>query len=612
MADFDPLTILTERFRDAIARAFPDLSGPADPLISLSKQPKLGDYQSNAAMPLAKRLGMKPRDAADAIVGCLDIADIADEPIIAGPGFINVRLRADTLGDLLTHLDTPDLGVERAQPPQTIVVDLCSVNLAKQMHVGHLRSTIIGDALVRVFTRLGHRVIRQNHVGDWGLPIAMVCAKLRAEADASRIDLGRVTLDDLDRLYRDAKADCAADHKGLEAVRRFDLGPKAEAELEEQVAGAEEALAQAKGLLIKLQHHDPATIALWQKLADVTMGACLDACRRLRTTITAEDSAGESSYAEQLAPMVDDLVARGVAEESEGALVIRGEGVDEPCLIRKSDGGFLYATTDLAGIKRRVLEMGADRIVYCVDARQILHFRQVFAAAIKASFATKPGASEPVRLEHASFGSVLGEDGRPFKTRSGENVRLTDLLDEAEQRAAETVAQKNPDLPGDERRVIAEAVAVAAIKYADLSTDRIKDYVFSFSRMLAFEGDTGPYLLYALVRLRSIFRKAAERGVGGWADAPLRVVQPEEKSLALVLLRYPAAIGAVAETLEPHRLCQYLYELAGAFSAFHKSCHVLGADDEPTRAARLRLCDLTARVLTDGLEALGIPTLDRM
>lgn len=616
----DPVGLLSERFGSAIRAALADLGKEADavdPMITPSKRPELADFQCNAAMPLAKSLGLNPRELASAIIRRLDVADVAEpvtEASIAGPGFINVRLKTDALAAMLAEMDREDLGISPAAPPQTIVVDLFGVNLAKQMHVGHLRSTIIGDALVRVFQRIGHRVIRQSHVGDWGLPIAMVTHKLLQESAAGRINPESITLDDLDRLYREAQADANADRAGLAAVRKFGLGPKAEAELEEQVAGAEEAATAGRRTLLRLQSRDPEVVAVWKRIYDITMDEGLRICRRLRTTITREDTAGESTYADELAGVVDDLVRRGVAVESDGALVVRVEGVQEPCLIRKSDGGFLYATTDIAAIRRRVQQLGADRIIYCIDARQSLHMRQVFGAATMAGYATKPGSSHPSRLEHAAFGTVLGEDRRPFKTRSGENVRLAALLDEAVERAERVVMDKNPALGVRERREIAEAVGIASIKYADLSTDRVRDYVFSIDRMVNFEGNTGPYLQNAVVRIRSIFRKGAERGQipTDLRTCPLRVVQDAEKALALALLQYPSTVAAVAETLEPHRLCAYLFDLAGAFTRFYETCPVLNAESEQERHSRLRLADLTARVLTDGLESLGIPVLDRM
>ncbi len=622
-AELDPVVILHERFADAIPRAIPDAPADADPLIAASKRPELGDFQCNAAMPLAKALSQSgtktnPRELAIRIIEAVDLADIA-EPLtpesIAGPGFINVKLRADALATLLTRLDTPALGIEPASTPETVVVDVCGVNLAKQMHVGHLRATVIGDAIARVFERLGHNVIRQNHVGDWGLPIAMVTTKLREEAAAGRLDLDALSLDALDRLYRAAQAECRGVTTSLRLAEKFRLGPKVEAELGAIQADADDHLAAAKSTLVALQSGDADTVSLWQRIYDVTMSACLRACERLKTRITADASAGESSYRDELAPIVEDLVSKRVAIESDGALVVRldAEGIAEPCLIRKSDGGFLYATTDVAGIKRRVEQLGADRAIYCVDARQSLHFRQVFAVAKRAGYATKPGADRVARLEHAAFGMVLGEDGRPFKTRSGENVRLADLLDEAVERAGRAVAEKNPSLPERERAAIAEAVGIAAIKYADLSNDRVKDYVFDFDRMLAFEGETGPYLLYGLTRIASVFRKAEEAGVSiEVAAAPLMLTQPQERTLALTLLRYPSTVRAVAESLEPHRLCAMLYDLAVAFSSFYDACPVLRAPSDEARDSRLRLCAITRRVLADGLDTLGVPIVERM
>ncbi|MBS0190148.1 MAG: arginine--tRNA ligase [Phycisphaerales bacterium] len=629
----DPIALLDSAFRAATAAAFPEI-GDADPLITASKQAALGDFQANIAMSLSKRVGKPPRDVAAAIVakaGAMpDLQRIA-EPLtdksIAGHGFINIRLKGDALASLLASMDTPALGVPAPEVTETIAVDLCGVNLAKQMHVGHLRATIIGDALARVFERLGHKVVRQNHLGDWGLPIAMVTAKIAADAKAGKIDLATLRLDDLDRAYKQAQRECTGDEAGLAAVERFDLGPKARAELEEQVSGAREKLAAAKSTLVKLQAHDPEIYAVWQRIARITVDECVAVCARLHATVRAEDTAGESSYSNELGEIVDDLVNRNIAEESDGALVVRldgpgdlddrGQRISEPCIIRKSDGGFLYATTDLAGIRRRVRKFGASRLVYAVDARQSLHFQQVFAAARKAGYADMTGG-KVATLRHAGFGMVLGEDGRPFKTRSGENVKLTDLIDEAHQRASAEVNRRSAALPDAERDRIAEAVGVAAIKYADLCNDRMKDYVFSFDRMVAFEGNTGPYLLYAFARIKSILRKAqAEKRIDTGPNAPFRkaplaIVQPQEKTLALAILRYPGALKSMAEACEPHRLCGFLYDLAGAFSSFYDACPVLSADNEQTMLSRLRLCDLTGRVLYDGLTTLGLPTVERM
>ncbi len=643
----DPIEFLSQRLRHAIAAAFPDSpeARDADPMITVSRQAaregtagkagvgaggggvSTGDYQSNAAMPLAKKVGKPPREVAAAIVKHADLAPIAEpltEASIAGPGFINIRLRPQGLADLLAAIDTPTLGL--APPPptdrMTVVVDLFGVNLAKEMHVGHLRATVIGDALARLYERLGHTVVRQNHVGDWGLPIAMVCAKVDRGVREGTVDLETLTLDRLTVLYRDAQAECKRDLEGLNAARKYGLGPKALAELEAQVSGAEEAMAHAKAMLLRLQAKEPATMALWQRLVDITMADGLANCRRLHCQITPRDTAGESSYADELAPMVEDLVKRGVAVEDQGALVVKLDdvGIAVPCMIRKTDGGFVYATTDIAAVRRRVQTIGADLVVYAVGAPQQLHLAQVFAAACKAGFATTPRTVRPARLEHAAFGSVLGDDGRMFKTRSGDNVRMRDLLDEATARAEKAVndrlRERASEIPESERRAIAQAVGVAAIKYADLQNDRIKDYVFNFDRMLTFEGNTGPYLLYALVRIKNIFRKAhaslGEASVQQAMSAPFRLDQPGERALALSLVRYPAAVRAAAEALEPHRLCGYAYDLAGTFSSFYDACHVLEAPDAATRDSRLRLCSLTQRVLGGALETLGLPTVERM
>lgn len=615
-ASTDPVQILTERFAQAIAAAYPQAAG-ADAMIAGSRNPKFGDFQCNAAMNLAKIVGQPPRDVAKAILAKVDVSDIAEplsEAAIAGPGFINITLKPDALPRLLAGLDAPGMSVEPIGQGRTVVVDLCGVNLAKQMHVGHLRSCIIGDSLARTLERVGYKVVRQNHVGDWGLPIAMVTDKVMQLHKSGKLNLDALVLDDLEKLYRLAKTECDADEKGLATAKRFNLGPKALAELEAQVSGAQQAMASAKQTLIKMQTHDAETLRYWQKIVDITMSECVKTCARLNTIVTTEHSAGESSYAEELAGIVADLEKRGIAEVDQGALVVRVEGIEEPCIIRKTDGAFLYATTDIAAIRRRVQKFGADRVIYCVDQRQSLHFRQVFGAATKAGFATKPSASTPSELQHAGFGMVLGDDGKPFKTRSGDNVKLSDLIDEAIERAGKVVAEKNPDLSPAERAIVAEATGVAAIKYADLSNDRVKDYVFNFDRMLAFEGNTGPYLLYALVRVRRILSKAGEAGstYAGVAGGAIAIAAPEEKQLALTLLRYPGVLKSVALSLEPHRLCTYLYELCSTVSAFYDKCPVLSAEDAATKASRLKLCQMTERVLSDALTTLGIKLLDRM
>jgi len=617
---FDPLQILSEHFSAAILAAFPQLGaggGRIDPMMATAKNPAFGDFQSNAAMGLAKALGMQPRDAAKAIVAKLELGEIAEpvtEASIAGPGFINVKLRGEALAGLLRMFDTPRLGIEQADPPRTIVVDLMGVNLAKQVQVWHLRSTVIGDAIARTLERMGNRVIRQNHVGDWGLQIAMVTAMLMRLAKAGAIDPAKVTLDDLDRMYKAAQKECDADEEGLEAARRWNMGPKAVAELEAQVGGANEAELAAKKTLVALQSGDAATVAMWERIARTTMDECLAICARLKADVRAEHTAGESSYRDELAGIVADLQAKGIAEEDRGAIVVKLDdvGITTPMIVRKSDGGFIYATTDLAAIRRRVQKLGAERVIYVVDARQGGHFAPVFAAAHKAGYTRRDGGNAV--LEHAAFGTMMGEDGKPYKTRSGESVKLADMLDEAISRAEQAVLEKNPELPETERRAIGETIAIAAIKYADLSTERTKDYIFSYNRMMSFEGNTGPYLLYAQVRIKSIFRTAEEKlgKLPDFANAALMLETAQEKALALALLRYPGAVRSVGDSLEPHRLCQYLYELASAYSSFYQNCKVVGAGSEALAASRLRLCSLTERTLADGLGILGIPTLERM
>ena len=613
----DPTAALDDRFCAAIRAVIPDI--PDDQVkahIGPSRQPKLGDFQSNCAMPIAKRHGMKPRELASKIVEAIDVSGIAQplsEESIAGPGFINVSLLPEALGTALDAMDSDQLGITPPAAPKTVVVDVCGVNLAKQMHVGHLRSTVIGDAIARVQERLGHTVKRQSHVGDWGLPIAMVVEQLSVMEDAGT-DVSSISLSQLNGIYKVVQAECKAETKALELIKKVGGHAKAEIELEERIAVANAAMERAKARLVSLQSGDERSVRLWQLIYDITMTACLATCQRLHANITDEHSAGESTYRDELGPLVQDLIDRKIAVESDGALVVRCEGIKEPTIIRKRDGGFLYATTDLAAIKRRVGKLGGDEVVYCVDSRQSLHFKQVFAAAHKAGYDQTISGNDAM-LTHAMFGTVLGEGNKPLKSRSGENLNLTDLLDEAVARAANAVAEKNPDMPESERMPISEAVAMAAVKYADLSTERIKDYVFSFDRMLAFEGDTGPYMLYAIARITNMLRKAGDRGVDleNASSAGFSLDDPAERALALMILRYPTIIYATGDNHEPHRLCGYLYELASLFAKFYEQCPVLkDGVEESTRDGRLHLSMLALRVLQDGCDTLGIPTVDRM
>ncbi len=613
----DPAALLDERFHAAIAAAVPEFdSTKINTNITASRQPKFGDFQCNAAMGIAKRVGKKPREVAQAIVANLDVADIANpitEDDIAGPGFINITLLPEALAVSLDALDSPQLGIVPPADPKTIIVDVCGVNLAKQMHVGHLRSTVIGDAIARLYERSGHAVIRQSHVGDWGLPIAMVVEKL-IELEDNGQSIDTITLDALNAHYKAAQATCKAETVALKSIIKYGNHPKALAECQLRIEDANAAMERAKARLVALQSGDQRSVAVWQRIYDITMRECLATCARLHTNITDEHSAGESTYRDELSPLVEDLIERNIAEEDGGALVVRIEGIKTPCIVRKRDGGFIYATTDIAAVKRRVQELGGDALIYCVDARQGLHFKQVFGAAHKAGYDIKPDGTVATMF-HAAFGMVMGENGKPFATRSGKSAKLSDLLDEAVARADASVAEKNPDMSAAERQPIAEAVAMAAIKYADLSAERIKDYVFSFDRMLAFEGDTGPYLLYALVRIHSMFRNAHDQGVDTATalNAPFALEHPAEKALALALLRYPRALASTTEANEPSRLCAYAYDLASAFSTCYDKCPVL-KDNPPAhlQASRIRLYDLTRRVLTDALNTLGIPTIERM
>ncbi|MBL4591947.1 MAG: arginine--tRNA ligase [Phycisphaerales bacterium] len=612
----DPSALLDERFRAAIIAAVPEFDpSRINTSITASRQPKFGDFQCNAAMGIAKRVGKQPREVAAAIVANLDVAGIASpitEADIAGPGFINITLLPEALAASLDALDSPQLGIPIPAQPKTIVVDVCGVNLAKQMHVGHLRSTVLGDAIARLNERAGHRVKRQSHVGDWGLPIAMVVEKL-IELEDSGKSTDTITLDTLNTYYKSAQEKCKGEHTAHKAIIKYGSHPKALAECELRIEDADAAMKRAKSRLVALQSGDQRSVAVWQRIYDTTMTECLATCKRLNANITDEHSAGESTYRDELVGIVDDLVSRNIAEEDDGALIVRVDGIKAPCIIRKRDGGFLYATTDLAAIKRRVEKLEGDTVVYSVDSRQALHFKQVFGVARKAGYDLKSDGTQ-ANLVHAAFGTIMGDDGKPFKSRSGGTAKLSDLLDEAVTRANASVAEKNPDMPDSERGPIAEAVAIAAIKYADLSNESIKDYVFNFDRMLAFEGDTGPYLLYALVRISSIFRKANESGIDtkGAMAAPFMLNDPAEKALALAILRYPRTLNGASEAFEPNRLCAFAYDLASSFSSFFDKCPVLHNDDAASQASRLRLCDLAGRVLRDALGTLGIPTVERM
>ncbi len=573
----DPQHVLACRLRDAIARAFGPEHAAVDPLVRPAQHPRFGDYQANVAMPLAQRLGRPPREVAAAIVAHLDVGAGRQTPALPAPGFVNFTLTDAFLGRQAAALAAdPRCGVEPAATPLTTVVDYSGPNVAKEMHVGHLRSTVIGDALAHTLAFLGHRVIRQNHLGDWGTQFGMLIEHLLEAGASAEVDL--------DALYRAAQ-------------RRFETDPAFAARARERV--------------VALQAGEPTSLALWRRLVEQSTARFAAVYARLGAALTPADIRPESFYNPQLPGIVAELEAKGLARPSEGALCVfldgftRPDGTPLPLMVRKSDGGYLYATTDLAALRYRVEVLHAERLIYVTDARQAQHFAMVFAAARAAGW-----LPPHVRAEHVPFGTVLGEDGRPFRTRSGDTVRLADLLDEAERRAAALVAEKNPALDAATRARVARAVGIGAIKYADLASDRVKDYVFSWERMLAMEGNTAPYLQYAYARIRSIFRKG-----GGSPLAPpesLALGEPAERALVLRLCQLGGVVHAVAETLEPHRLCAHLYDVATAFSTFYERCPVLQAPDVTRRTSRLWLCELTARTLACGLGLLGIEVLERM
>jgi len=609
----DPVALLTAALQRAIVVVLGEAYADADPVIRPAQDAKFGDFQANGAMALAKQAGTKPRELAERIVEAADLSAVAEPPEVAGPGFINIRLKRDALAAMLEAMDDDTLGVAPDADPHPVAIDLCGVNVAKQSHVGHLRSTVIGDCLARVFERRGRTVHRQNHLGDWGLPIAMVLYQLREQG----ADLDRMHIADLDAAYRDAQLTIRRDDSGLDRAKQFDAGAHRIIELQEQNAGAEEALNGAKQTLVKLQNSDPQVTADWHKLIEVTMRAVYESLDMLSVPLASEHERGESFYRAKLPDVVDAFVREGLAEEDEGAIVVRFPDRERPLLIRKSDGGFLYATTDLAAIRYRVQELGADRVIYVVDARQRDHFRDVFDAARMIGWHSLPDGTE-AELIHIPFGSVLGKDKKPLKTRSGENITLRELLVQAIERGTKEVERRaaDPDSPThglstQEIAAIGKAVGIGAVKYADLSSDLVRDYVFDFDRMIAFEGNTGPYMQYAHARICSIFARGGV-DAADFANATFQITTEEEKQLALQLLRYGEMVEATQQSLEPHRICTYLYELSNAYSAFYQACPVLKAKSEAQMHSRLRLCDLVRRVLADGLHLLGIEAPRRM
>ncbi|WP_122417884.1 arginine--tRNA ligase [Pseudomonas viridiflava] len=538
-----------------------------------------GDFASNIAMMLAKPAGMKPRDLAEKLIAALPADEQVSKVEIAGPGFLNFFQNTQALAARLdAALADPQLSVRKAGPAQRVVVDLSAPNLAKEMHVGHLRSTIIGDGVANVLAFLGDTVIRQNHVGDWGTQFGMLLAYLQEKPATSD------ELSDLENFYRAAK-------------QRFDE--------------SEEFAERARGLVVKLQGGDAECLALWKRFNEISLSHCQKTYERLNVNLTPADVMGESAYNDDLANVVSDLKAAGLLVESNGALCVfldefrTAEDTPLPVIVQKAGGGYLYATTDLAAIRYRSKVLKADRALYFVDQRQALHFQQVFEVARRAGF-----VHEGMQLEHMGFGTMNGADGRPFKTRDGGTVKLIDLLDEAEERAYTLVKEKNPEVAEAELRSIAKAVGISAVKYADLSKHRTSDYSFNFDQMLSFEGNTAPYLLYAYTRVSGVFRKLGTPFDASKGKIVLEATQEQE--LAARLAQFTETLNNVAEKGTPHVLCAYLYDLAGLFSSFYENCPILGAENPDQQQSRLRLAALTGRTLKQGLDLLGLETLERM
>jgi len=571
--------LLSEKVSQAMILA----GAPADcePQVRQSAKVQFGDYQANGIMAVAKKLGQAPRQLAESVMTHLDLKGIASRVEIAGPGFINIFLDRDWLAAQAKQaLTQPRLGVAAVEP-QTIVVDYSAPNVAKEMHVGHVRSTIIGDAAVRTLSFLGHNVIRANHVGDWGTQFGMLIAYLEKQQNEHHEE---IALADLEAFYREAK-------------RTYD----------EDEAFAE----RARAYVVKLQGGDEYCRAMWKKLVDITMGQNQLIYDRLNVTLTRKDVMGESLYNDMLPGIVDDLRAKGLAVTSEGATVVfldefkNKEGEPMGVIIQKKDGGYLYTTTDIACAKYRYETLKADRVLYYIDSRQHQHLQQAWTIVRKAGY-----VPESVPLEHHAFGMMLGKDGRPFKTRSGGTIKLADLLEEAHDRALALVREKNPEMSEAELQQLAEVVGIGAVKYADLSKSRTTDYIFDWDNMLAFEGNTAPYMQYAYTRVLSVFRKA---GVDvDTIDAPLAITEDREAQLATRLLQFEETITQVARDGTPHVMCAYLYDLAGLFSGFYEHCPILSAEDEATRQSRLQLAALTAKTLKQGLDTLGIKTVERM
>jgi arginyl-tRNA synthetase len=586
------------RLQEAVRAVLPDadvthvLVRPCDP--------KFGDYQTNALMSLAKGRKLNPRQLATDVLAKLDVADCCERVEIAGAGFLNFRLKPETLvAALQTAARGEHLFYSPTPQPRSIVVDFSSPNVAKPMHVGHIRSTILGDSLARLLRLLGHRVVTDNHIGDWGTQFGMLLVGWKTLLDKTALE--RDAIAELERIYKAINSQCD-DTKPTYNAATHDA---------------------ARAELVKLQSGDAENLTIWREMIRLSQIQFDDIYGRLGVKF--DQALGESFYNSRLQAVVDDLVQKGIARESDGAQCVFSEGKlppkedpfkisrdgewqDNPQLIQKRDGGFNYATTDLATIAYRLETWQPTEIVYVTDGRQQLHFQQVFQTFRR----WHPELTQTVKLAHVWFGSILGDDGKPLKTRSGENVKLSELLNEAEERAFKVVSEKNPELSESQRREIARIVGLGAVKYADLSPNRQSDYIFSWDKMLAFSGNTAPYLQYAYARIQSIFRKAGETSNIQHPTSNIQLAAPPEFTLAKHLLNFGIVLEAAADEYRPNFICNYLFELAGHFTSFYENCPVLKADSAEIRASRLVLCDLTARVLKQGLELLGIEVVEQM
>jgi len=583
---------IRELLNEKVLNAMRTCGVPADlpALIAPGKKAGFGDYQANCAMGAAKAMGTNPRELAGKIVTALqtELDGIADKLEVAGPGFINIDLNPVWLGQQIASAQTDArLNITTVNTPQTVVIDYSGPNLAKEMHVGHLRSTIIGDALARLLEFQGHKVIRQNHVGDWGTQFGMLIAELEEHLQKVQ-EVGsndKMALKDLEVFYQQAK-------------KHFD----------DDAAFAY----KARSYVVRLQSGDADMLELWQQFKDISLKHSTEIYEQLNVTLKDEDVRGESFYNDDLAPLVKELQEQGLAVESEGAQVVflqelaDKDGNPSPVIIQKQGGGFLYATTDLAALRFRVNTLHANRIMYFIDARQSLHMQQVFTIARKAKF-----ADETLSLEHLAFGTMMGSDGKPFKTRTGGTVKLAELLTEAVERAGNLVRERSTDLTDSEITEIARKVGIGSVKYSDLSKTRTNDYIFSWESMLSFEGNTAPYMQYAFTRVQSIFRKAGVTPES--LQREIVIGTEQEKTLAIKLLQFSEVLDQVAREALPHLLCTYLYEIASLYMTFYEACPILKDGIEPEiRDSRLRLCHLVARTIEQGLGLLGIEVMERM